>query len=91
MNTITKFILLVTLSLLLVFPVQAKSRHEMCEIAKMAIQTISQKLGDSKTVTAHKRSQVHNQCFTAPISEIEETYKYLIDNWDTIFDAPPSI
>jgi len=29
---------------------------------------------------------VHNQCFTAPLSEIEETYSYLIQNWDTVFD-----
>ncbi|MFV1984206.1 MAG: hypothetical protein ACC657_11750 [Thiohalomonadales bacterium] len=70
------------------FPTQARSRHEMCEVAEMAISTISQKSGDSVEITAQKRSSVHNQCFTAPLAEIEETYNNLIKNWDTIFDKP---
>jgi len=82
----SQFLLVATVMASMTFPAHAKSRHEMCEIAEMAVQTISQKLGDSVEVTALKRSTVHNQCFTAPLSEIEETYSYLLDNWDTVFN-----
>jgi hypothetical protein len=80
-----QFTIVITLMLNMVFPAQAKSRHEMCEIAEMASEVISQKTGDSQETTAQKRNDVHNQCFTAPIAEIEAAYSYLIENWDSVF------
>lgn len=90
MFKLSRFTTVVIFIAFLAFPVLAKSRHEMCEIAEMAIQTISQKSGDSTEITAQKRSTVHNLCFTAPLAEIEETYSYLIENWDTVFDQASS-
>jgi len=85
MNNFFRATVVTVLFLFVTLPVQAKSRHEMCEVAKMAIETISQRLGDSIEITAQKTSAVHNQCFTAPLSEITETYQYLIDNWESVF------
>ncbi len=86
MYKIFRFLVPVTLLVSMAFPTQARSRHEMCEVAEMAISTISQNSGDSVETTAQKRSTVHNQCFTAPLAEIEEVYNHLIKNWDNIFD-----
>ncbi len=90
MLKITQISIVVATMVSIAFPAQAKSRHEMCEVAEMASQVISQKKGDSPETTALKRTAVHNQCFTAPIAEIESAYSYLIDNWDTVFNHTPA-
>ncbi|MFV2059868.1 MAG: hypothetical protein ACC653_04235 [Gammaproteobacteria bacterium] len=89
MPKLSRLIIVVAIIAPIAFPAHAKSRHEMCEIAEMASEVISQKIGDSAEITAQKRNTVHNQCFTAPISEIEAAYSYLIENWDSIFDHNP--
>jgi len=90
MLKISQLIVITAILASIAFPAQAKSRHEMCEVAEMASQVISQKKGDSPEATALKRTAVHNQCFTAPIAEIESAYSYLIDNWDTVFNHTPA-